>query len=249
MAVEKKPLPHTELLHVARKHQKRVAALVARMQQSVPRARSSASIASILLTLDSGKDAKKEDNFEKPLAASTKSQAPKQILLVQDAIHFLITGLEKNLDDIENETSSEGNTNSSNVSPGTLSSLSSQDLARLKTCCQSLFSASYHCLYAAGMSSILSEESSWIGSSAHPMTNKTASSSIGITAMATGTRNSFMERDRANGRLYYEALYILKAGLDDLMAFAKSEPSAAKLYATFDQPFKDLKLETDPQLK
>jgi len=170
----------------------------------VPRARPSASVASILSSQDAGKDENKEDIPEKLTTAKTKSLVPRQILLVQDAIHFLITGLEKNLDDIENDISNTGNNNNSNASSGSLSTLSPQDLARLKACCQSLFSASYHCLYAAGMSSILSEESSWIGSSAHPMTNKASSSSIGVTTSTTGTRNSFMERDRANGRLYYE---------------------------------------------
>ncbi|KAG0042050.1 hypothetical protein BGZ83_000963 [Gryganskiella cystojenkinii] len=155
---------------------------------------------------------------------------PAPISHVQDAIQFLIAGLEK-----------ENHENSSSPKVALLSTLA---LGRLKACCQSFLSASYHCLYAAGMTSIMSEESSWIGSSAHPQI-----SANGGKAFSASTRNAFVERDRANGRLYYEALYVLKVGLEDLIKFIKTEPSAAKLYASLDQPFKEFKHETDPYLK
>ena len=45
------------------------------------------------------------------------------------------------------------------------------------------------------------------------------------------------------------ALCILKAGLEEMMSFIKTEPSAAKLYASLEQPLKEFKQETESHLK
>ncbi|KAI1288154.1 hypothetical protein EDD11_010056, partial [Mortierella claussenii] len=89
--------------------------------------------------------------------------------------------------------------------------------------------------------SCTSEESSWIGAGL-------GSAKAGTGAGAGTNRNTFMERDWANGRLYYEAHYIFRLGLEDMAAFMKSEPSTIKLFASFEQPFKELKLESEAHL-
>ncbi|KAG0365839.1 hypothetical protein BGZ54_006148 [Gamsiella multidivaricata] len=112
--------------------------------------------------------------------------------------------------------------------------ITADELRRLKTCSHALLTAAYQCLYMATKTSCMSEESSWIGS-----------------GMArTGTnRSTFLERDWTNGRLYYEAHYIFRLGLEDMVAFMKTEPTIVKLHALFEQPMKDLKLESDTHVK
>ncbi|KAF8926199.1 hypothetical protein BGZ58_000104, partial [Dissophora ornata] len=80
--------------------------------------------------------------------------------------------------------------------------------------------------------SCVSEESSWVGS--------------GLAKSGGSTnRSSFVERDWANGRLYYEAHYIFRLGLEDMIAFMKTEPATLALFTSFEQSMRDLKLEGD----
>ncbi|KAF9943964.1 hypothetical protein BGZ70_005209 [Mortierella alpina] len=76
--------------------------------------------------------------------------------------------------------------------------------------------------------SATSEDSCWIGSG----------------LARTGAQTSaFKERDWANGRVYYEAHYIFRLGLEDLLMFMKSEPSTAKYYPSLENKIKELKQE------
>ncbi|KAG0323887.1 hypothetical protein BGZ99_002384 [Dissophora globulifera] len=127
-------------------------------------------------------------------------------------------------------------------------------LGRLKVCSQAFLTAAYHCLFMATKTSCGAEESSWIGSGAGFAKGGGGVSSSGTTTAAgalslSNHRSSFLERDWANGRLYYEAHYIFRLGLEDLIAFMRTEPAAAKLYSAFEQPMRDLKIESDAHVK
>ncbi|KAF9081605.1 hypothetical protein BGX23_000697 [Mortierella sp. AD031] len=158
------------------------------------------------------------------------TEAPFQFQLALDALSYLVTQLERdNSDPSPNATSSTTTTTTTETGTAT-GPMTTDDLAKLKTCAQAFLTAAYHCLFLATKMSCTSEESCWIGS--------------GI-SRAGNVRNTFMEQDWARGRLYYEAHYIFRLGLEDLLSFMKTNPSTVKLYATFDQPLKDLKSESD----
>ncbi|KAF9979759.1 hypothetical protein BGZ75_009253, partial [Mortierella antarctica] len=96
------------------------------------------------------------------------------------------------------------------------------DIAGLRTSYKALLSAAYYSLYRAASLSVTSEDSCWIGS--------------GLARTTGGQTSAFKERDWANGRVYYE-------GLEDLLAFMKSETSTAKYHPSLENRLKDLKQE------
>ncbi|KAF9900593.1 hypothetical protein EC991_007144 [Linnemannia zychae] len=79
-----------------------------------------------------------------------------------------------------------------------------------------------------------SEEGCWIGS--------------GI-SRAGSARDIFMEQDWARERLYYDAHYIFRLGLEDLLSFIKANPGTIKHFALFEQSLKELKCESDSRVK
>ncbi|CAO3573218.1 unnamed protein product [Mortierella alpina] len=102
------------------------------------------------------------------------------------------------------------------------------DIAGLRTSYKALLSAAYYSLYMAANLSVKSEDSCWMGS--------------GL-ARPGGQTSAFKERDWANGRVYYEAHYIFRLGLEDLLVFMKSEPSTVKYYPSLESRLKELKQE------
>ncbi|KAG0267334.1 hypothetical protein BG011_006751, partial [Mortierella polycephala] len=213
----------TELLRIARKHQKRgkkmlsimavgvtyVAALVMRMQPT-----SMLPSPSLHFPLASTSHQPASKNVpDQLLTVSTEKQpvVPIQFQLALDALSYLFNDLEKD--------------NGNNLVFITL-----KDIAYLRTCVQALLAASYHCIYMAARISYTSDESCWIG--------------WGV-SRTEGDRNASVERDWAQGRQYYEAYYIFRLAIEDIVSFLKAESSIpTKLSASFEQSLKDLKLET-----
>ncbi|KAG9072688.1 hypothetical protein KI688_000462 [Linnemannia hyalina] len=157
------------------------------------------------------------------------TETPFQFQLALDALSYLVTQLERERDDSISSSDATGTGAGTSTSMGT--GPTSDDLAKLKTCTQAFLTAAYFCLHMATKLSCLSEESCWIGSA-------------GL-SRAGSVRNAFMEQDWARGRLYYEAHYIFRLGLEDLLLFMKTNPSTIKLFAAFEPSLKELKSESN----
>lgn len=249
MTVDMGSPARNELLRIAKRHQKRVAALTIRFQSTpspIPLTRRSSTHSELnkpaTSTTTSTTSAIMTTNITNPplnLAGLSLTgpmvitEAPFQFQLALDALSYLVTQLEREQDD--SISSSDATGTGAGASTSTSTGPTPEDLAKLKTCTQAFLTAAYFCLHMATKLSCFSEESCWIGSA-------------GL-SRAGSVRNTFMEQDWARGRLYYEAHYIFRLGLEDLLLFMKTNPSTIKLFATFEPSLKELKSETNLRVK
>ncbi|KAF9917065.1 hypothetical protein BX616_002044 [Lobosporangium transversale] len=237
MAAEKKSPARTELLKIIKKYQKRAMALGLRFHTTLPSLpmppSSSDKMSPKTAKIATSEKANAEyvlttspisDISSTRMSSKSVSTSVMPLWLLQDAFADLTVQLERD--------------------PELIHMITAEDLAQLKTCYQALLTAAYYSLYMATKMSCSSEESSWIGAGLGAIRTGTGAGA------GVGTRNNtFIERNWANGRLYYEAHYIFRQGLDEIGAFLKGEPSTTKLYMSLEQSFKDFKVESDAHIR
>lgn len=233
-----------ELLRIAKRLQKRVAALTIRFQSTpspIPLTNQSTTHSEhnkpVSSTSTSATSAAMTTNITnsplRPAGPMAMTEAPFQFQLALDALSYLVTQLEREWDDSISSSDATGTGTGASTSTGI--GPTPDDLAKLKTCTQAFLTAAYFCLHMATKLSCFSEESCWIGSAR--------------LSRAGSVRNTFMEQDWARGRLYDEAHYIFRLGLEDLLLFMKTNPSTIKLFAAFEPSIKELKSESNLRVK
>ncbi|KAG9324502.1 hypothetical protein KVV02_006096 [Mortierella alpina] len=221
MTVDQKSPARAELLRISRKHQRRGKRLATSFVALISRIQSSPSPPSSRAwpPTAAAENVYDDRNPRQSGPAMSEKSAPtlRQLKLPQDALVYLIDRLERDPDGVL-------------ITP--------DDIAGLRTSYKALLSAAYYSLYMATSLSATSEDSCWIGS--------------GLARTTGGQTSAFKERDWANGRVYYEdlavfffwpAYYIFRLGLEDFLAFMKSETSTAKYHPSLEKRLKDLKQE------